>query len=303
MTDKQLEYIVAIASEGNITRAASKLYVSQSSLSQILTHVENEIGTKIFTRSSPLVPTYAGELFINSAKQILEIKQSLFMQFKEIENCNSGRIHIGMSQSRSQLFASFIIPDYLKLYPNVEIIFTEGRQQELNDLLLNGKIDFIFTVDPQMYEVLNYHILFKEKMFLILSNDSPLCSSHKTGDNIDLSLLSETPFILMRHGNNLRTLAEHILSDAKLCPNVIIESQSMDVCFQMASNGLGATIVPDTLYYFHKYRENVQAFPMNDEYDRPIAIAYRKNMYLPFIMTEFIRISANNLLLARNSDL
>ena len=78
MTDKQLEYILTIANEGNITRAAAKLYVSQASLSQVLQYVEKEIGVTIFSRTPlPLKPTYEGELFLRSAKQILEIKQNL----------------------------------------------------------------------------------------------------------------------------------------------------------------------------------------------------------------------------------
>lgn len=64
MTDKQLEYILTIANEGNITRAAAKLYVSQASLSQVLQYVEKEIGVTIFSRTPlPLKPTYEGELF------------------------------------------------------------------------------------------------------------------------------------------------------------------------------------------------------------------------------------------------
>ena len=112
MTDKQLEYIVTIATESNITRAAQKLYIGQSALSQILAHVESELGVKIFLRSTgALVPTPSGELFLQSARDILQIKHNLLAQYQEQKQPQFGSVHIGMSQSRSWLFTPIILPE------------------------------------------------------------------------------------------------------------------------------------------------------------------------------------------------
>ena len=300
MTDKQLDYILTIAQEKNITRAAGKLMISQSSLSQLLSHVEQELGAELFSRDTqPLVPTYAGKLFLKSAQEILEIKHNLLSKYAELKNERAGRIHIGMSQDRSWLFTPLIIPNYIKQFPNVEIIFTEANQKELTEMLIQGKLDLIFTIDPPILNELSYQTLFSEQMLLILPSNSPICKELDGNSVQALHSLESIPFILTRHGNNLRELADRILGDLKISPRVLLESQSMDVCFRMSACGVGASIVPDTIYYFRESRGHVYALPLDEKYNRDIAIAYRKNMYISFILAEFIRVAAENLLLAR----
>lgn len=304
MTDKQLEYILVIANEGNITRAANKLFISQSSLSQLLSHVEAELGVSLFSRdSSPLSPTYAGELFLKSATQVLEIKKNLLTKYSELKNQKSGCIQVGMSQDRSWIFTPLILPDFVKQYPDVEIVFSEGSQQELTEQLLQRKIDLIFTIDPHILSQLKYQTLFSEQMVLTVPVDNPISSQLKAGAGLDPALFADTPFILTRKGNSLRRLTDRILSDARISPKILLETHSMDVCLHMSTHGLGASIIPDTLYYFRNPHSQVFAYPLEKKYNRDIAIAYRKDMYLPFIMKEFIRIATTNLLLARHFNI
>jgi len=72
MDIKELKYIIAIAEEGSISRAAERLYMAQSSLSQFLSNYEKELHTKLFMRTANGVrATYSGELFVQRAKQML----------------------------------------------------------------------------------------------------------------------------------------------------------------------------------------------------------------------------------------
>ena len=296
MTDKQLEYIVTIAAEGTITRAAQKLFIGQSALSQVLSHVETELGVKIFLRTSPtLLPTPSGELFLASAREVLEIKRNLLAQYSEKEHLHYGNIHIGMSQSRSWLFTPLILPAFIKQYPDVNIVFTEGNEADLNRLLLNGKIDMIFTVSPNTNSNFTYHTLFDEQIVLALPREHPLCRSGRLSAPPNLTLLKDVPFILLHKDHHLRQLADQILSDGQIYPRILLESHSMDVCFQMSAYGLGASIIPDTLYRYHRDRDRVQIFPAGPQYSRKMAIVHRKNTYLPFIAREFIRIATENL--------
>jgi len=77
MNLKQAHYIKTIAECGGITAAAKKLYVSQPSLSQMLRHVEEELGVEIFDRSiAPFHLTYAGEKYLHAAQIMLPPKNS-----------------------------------------------------------------------------------------------------------------------------------------------------------------------------------------------------------------------------------
>ena len=79
MDTKQIEYILAIAREKNMTRAAQTLYISQPTLSQALAKLEQEIGQPLFQREhSEMLPTQAGLDYIYTAKQVLELKHRLY---------------------------------------------------------------------------------------------------------------------------------------------------------------------------------------------------------------------------------
>ncbi|MCR5370530.1 MAG: LysR family transcriptional regulator [Clostridium sp.] len=295
MTDKQREYIVAIASEKNVTRAAEKLFVTQSSLSQTLAHVEKELGIKIFNRTgSELIPTYEGNLFLRSCRQILEIQDNLRVQYKDLEENHSGLLKIGIAPQRSWLFIPHIIPDYTRLYPAVQIELTDGYEKELVELLLDGKVDLIITITSRLHPELSYIPLFTEDFLVFLAKDNPVCEK-AVDHRLDLQLLKDTPFILTKSGYNLRNNVDRILTDAGVCPHILMESGSMDVCMQMAAFGLGVAILPDSLYYFHEFKNRVQVFPTGRQYQRQISFVYRKNTYLPYIMREFIRIASVNL--------
>lgn len=86
---RQLEYIIAIAEEGNITRAAGKMFISQPALSQLLKRLENSLGSKLFVRDGKSVrPTTAGKIYLNGARAILNIEKAMERKLKEPETSN-----------------------------------------------------------------------------------------------------------------------------------------------------------------------------------------------------------------------
>ena len=98
---KELNYIVVIADEGSISRAADKLYMAQSSLSQFLFQYEAELGAKLFVRTARGVrPTSAGEVFIDHARQILMDYHRTKNEIWDIEQLHGGRIDLGISTFR-----------------------------------------------------------------------------------------------------------------------------------------------------------------------------------------------------------
>ena len=88
---KELNYVVTVANEGSISRAAEKLFMSQSSLSQAIRVLEQDLGTSVFVRTTRGVrPTAAGDAFISHAKQILQQYRAACSEAADIENLNGG---------------------------------------------------------------------------------------------------------------------------------------------------------------------------------------------------------------------
>ena len=85
MNIKHAQYMLTVLQEGNITNAARKLYISQPSLSQMIKLVENNLGAPIFNRNTdPITLTYAGQRYIDAARQVLTINENLKKEIEEI---------------------------------------------------------------------------------------------------------------------------------------------------------------------------------------------------------------------------
>ena len=85
MDFKELEYVLVIAQEKNISKAAERLYVSQPALSRFLLKLEERLGTDLFVRKNrQYIPTCAGNLYLDMARKILETKQDFDMNLKQL---------------------------------------------------------------------------------------------------------------------------------------------------------------------------------------------------------------------------
>ena len=99
---KELNYLIAIADEGSISRAAESLYMAQSSLSQFLQQYEAELGVRLFFRTARGVrPTAAGQAFIQNARQILLHYRRAQNEVWDIEQLKGGRIDFGIGRGTS----------------------------------------------------------------------------------------------------------------------------------------------------------------------------------------------------------
>ena len=101
MDTRQIEYILQIAEENNITKAAEKLFITQPALNQQLLKLEKELGTPLFHRSrSNWRLTEAGEIYVRNAKQILQIKKNTYEQIRDVANRQKGILSIGFTPGR-----------------------------------------------------------------------------------------------------------------------------------------------------------------------------------------------------------
>lgn len=108
MDTKQIEYILKIAEENNITKAAEKLFITQSALNQQLLKLEKELGTPLFHRSrTNWRLTEAGEIYIEGAKAALQIKNTTYNRIYDVVSARKGHLTIGLTPGRGlRMFTS-----------------------------------------------------------------------------------------------------------------------------------------------------------------------------------------------------
>ena len=167
---KQLEYIVGIAEEKNITKAAKKLYITQSALNQALLKLEKEIGEPLFERSKlNLYLTEIGKIYIEQAKKILEIKKETYEKIDEIKGNYNSTIRIGLTPERGMLMFLSIYPIFHEIYPNIKIEALELSVEEQHKMIEERKLDIAFVNVAENQKTKNiYQVIRKEKLILAI---------------------------------------------------------------------------------------------------------------------------------------
>ena len=120
--------------EGNISNAAKKLYISQPSLSQMIKNIEENIGTKLFQKTNPLVLTYAGQIYMGAAKEMNALYKRLNNEISEINNHTRGMLKLGISPQRGMLMIPTLLSKFYSCYPMIEIKLEEAGSIQLENL-------------------------------------------------------------------------------------------------------------------------------------------------------------------------
>ena len=143
MDFRDLQYVIAVADCGSITEAAKKLYISQPSLSYIISKIEQDIGVQLFHRKNyPLTLTYAGEKYVDTARTILRLNDNLRRELVDIGLGEKGRIIFGLPTERAGYMLPRVIPPYKKMFPQVDVQIYEAMSDDLLSALLKDEINF-----------------------------------------------------------------------------------------------------------------------------------------------------------------
>ena len=306
MNFQNLEYFLVLAEEGSVTRAAERLHMSQQALSGLLARLEKEVGSALFSRHAGLELTYAGKCFQRSAIQILDIQRQTAAAIEDANENRRGALRIGVSHTRGQSILPLLLPEFNRMYPLVELSILEGSTLALEEDLGKGLIDVLIGFAPFLLESAVYTPLMYEKMYLVAQKEllhqtfgaktEELCRMYwKT---LDLKLFSGLPFVLLKSGDRIRTIADRVFSENGMTPDVRLETQNVQTAFCLAAEGMGLTVCPE-LYLSSPYtvsgtadsavRQKVEILPFSDKDSvDTIAIGYNRNRYLSRIAQDFI---------------
>ena len=122
MDTRQIEYILQIAEENNITKAAEKLFITQSALNQQLLKLERELGTPLFQRTkNKWCLTDAGRIYVEGARKMMQIKKDTYNQLYDVSLLRKGLLNIGLCPGRGLDMFTAIYPELHRSMPNLTI--------------------------------------------------------------------------------------------------------------------------------------------------------------------------------------
>jgi len=302
MDFRQLQYMLKVAEERSFSKAAQKLYIAQPSLSQYIQKLEHQLGIQLFDRSTtPLRLTYAGELYAETAKKILDLKDQLSQQMEDIADLKKGRLTIGLSPFRTTYIMPKILPLFLEKFPGIEVVLLEGTSSELEDMAIKGVTDISIMTLPVEENLFSYDPIFTEEILVALPSNHYLSKSVNKDvketslyNKLHLNTLKEESFILLKQNQKLHQISTSLCKQAGFKPKIILESESIEAAHALVTAGMGITFVPDTLILFQQSNNKPYYFSMEGlNPTRTLVVAYRKERYLSRAAKEFIYMSRN----------
>ena len=175
MEIKELNYLIAIAEEKSISKAADRLYMAQSSLSQFLQTLESSLDSKLFVRTSRGVRlTEAGTIMLKYAYATLAEYHRTQDKIQDLKDLKSGSVILGISGFRG----SYLLPPVLNAfkldYPGIRVQIVEQNSMALEQMLLNGEIDVALLVLPVSDSRIQPTFVMNDEICLIVHENHPI---------------------------------------------------------------------------------------------------------------------------------
>lgn len=292
---KQLEYMIKIAEENNITKAAEKLFITQSALNQQLLKLEKELGTPLFVRSrTNWHLTQAGEIYMENAQKMVRIKKDTYNQINDLMEIKKGNIRIGLTPERGpEMFAS-IYPIFYKKYPKVKIEPVELTVKQQQHEISMGNLDIGFMTLQDFQKTKDTYIpIGSEEIILAVPKAHPLAHlGGKLGDilpEIRLDSFKNDTFAIIHKGSTLREIYDHLMADEDMNPPILLETRSCHNLYHLVAEGLCCSVIPMT---YAEPNSNVAYFSIKQKPVWGICASYKKGAYLSDSARELIQIAS-----------
>lgn len=241
MNTNQLKYVVIIAEELNITKAAKRLFISQSSLSQAIKNIEKELKIKLFeTNVTPLKLTYAGEVYVAWAKKTLASQEDIMEKLEEISTNSDIRIIVGVASHRSISILPQVIQKFKQEFPHSFIVIKEYPTPILHKMLEKEELDLLLDVSNSDIVSYSSELLKNEEIYL----DIPKTFKTKS-ENVNLAEFKDCDFILLSKEQMLGKLARELCKKCKFEPKISVECRNIETAHELVKQGLGISFVPE----------------------------------------------------------
>ncbi len=265
---------------GSFTKAANTLGYTQSSVSQMIASLEDELGIKLLTRSRTGVKlTIEGaELYPFIERNILSYR-SMQEKANEIKGLETGIIRVGTISSITCHWMPILINGFQKLYPRVQFMFHQGDYTSIQEWIKTGAVDFGF-VNPDAVNNLETIKIKDGEMLAVLPKSHSLAKCKR----IKLPDVAAEPFILLEEGHYSEPVnAFHSLG---LEPNIKYTIHDDYAIMTMVEAGLGVSILAELILRRTNY--DIVCLPTNPPVYRTLAAAYKDKNSLPIASKYFI---------------
>ena len=245
------QYIQAIADCQGFSKAAEKLYISQSFLSHFVKNVEEDLGITLFDRKSiPIRLTDAGIKYLEYMKKFHRLECDMRSDLSSM----SSRVPMSLTISSLRFLGAYvlpkILPGFVALNPSVNMQISEGSIQDITRLLEIGKTDLLITNLPLKSDALYSHKICDDPIMFVAPYNEKMRqrfpeqkSSPSNPLRVELDFLKEETLIILKDGLNMRVAAEAVCRHYNIQPKKVLEVPSLPSALGLVGGNKGITFV------------------------------------------------------------
>lgn len=226
MSDFRLRVFYTAARRLNFTRAAEELFITQPAVTKHIKELEAHYKMKLFERNGAKISlTPAGNTLLAGVKALFEVYRRIEEDMAALQAEARGLLRIGASTTAAQYVLPPALAAFRQKFPDITLQLNAGNTEQIEQLLLENKIDIGIVEGQSKRRQLKYTPYLKDELVLCARMDNPLVK----GNTLPLKKLTELPLLLREHGSGtLEVLATALrqksLSLSDLQVQMVLES-------------------------------------------------------------------------------
>lgn len=283
MEIRQLHYFLMLCKELHFSEAASKLGISQPTLSQQIRVLEDEIGVPLFDRiGKKTVQTEAGAILEHYAAQMIQQMENAKGAIADLTESHTGRLRIAVLPSDLDYRLTPLLVDFHKEFPNTQVQVIPSM--DILHQVLNNEVDIGVGLAIEPDNRLNRIPFYTETYSLYVHEHHHLSSRER----IAPQELEHIPFVMYPNGFYGRELLNDWCKAHAVDMNILMETGSAASIFQLVQEGIGATLQPSQL--IHSFQSlSLKAIPIEHAPARNLEMYYRNDKYLSLAARMFMK--------------
>ncbi len=238
---RQLEIIRAIADTGSFTAAGAKLHVSQSAISRQILLLEDELGEPVFHRIGRRIRiTPAGESLLQLSHRVFQDLEDTVSAISDKQESLNGTMRLVGGMTVCLYVFPALLAEMRRIHPHLDLKITVGTAERSMAMLRSGGGDLgLITLPIDATDLVSVPVL-EEELLLVTYPAHPLAKKKA----ITPADLSRQHFIVFETGSITRKLVEEFFAQERIKPEIVMETENVEIIKAMVRHGLGISIIP-----------------------------------------------------------
>lgn len=284
----QLEVFLAVAREHRFSRAAEKLYRTQSAVSQTVHKLEQELGEALFDRSSrDGVLTDAGKVLYEYAEKLVNLRTEATESLSELRELHKGKLVIAANEFTA-LYLLRVVAEFRRLHPMIKITVERALGSRIPDDVLRYNVEFgVLSYEPQE-PALHSVVVYLDELVFVVPPKHPLASARE----ISIRQLGAESFVAHIVSSPYREKVIQSFKTHKTPLHMDLELPTLQAIKQFVAMGNGVAFVPEISVESELARGELVRISVKElQLKRKLRLIYRRDANLSHAARAFLKVA------------